>query len=46
MTRDEIDRALTASEAALEHGGTVALGATGLWKAVGALKRQPDHVDA
>ena len=46
MTRDEIDRALTASEAALERGGTVDLGATGFWKAVGALKRQPDLVDA
>jgi hypothetical protein len=40
LNRNEIESALTSSEEAVDRGDT-ALGPTGFWKAVGAVKRDP-----
>ena len=45
MDRDEIGAALDASEAALDQSGPVNLSASGFWKAVAAVKREPGLAD-
>lgn len=45
MTPEAIDAALDAAEAAVAAGSPVDLGATGYWKVVAAVKRDPSLVD-
>jgi hypothetical protein len=44
MDRAQIEASLTAAEAALASGGKVDLGPLGFWKAVTAVKKQPEMV--
>lgn len=46
MTHDEIEAALAATEQALGQDGPVDLRSTGFWRAVAAIKRNPEEVDA
>jgi hypothetical protein len=46
MDRAQVDALLTIAEAALASGGKVDLGPLGFWKAVTAVKKQPDMVEA
>lgn len=46
MNRSEIEAALDATEEALRSDGPVDLRATGFWRAVGAIKRNPEFVGA
>ncbi len=46
MTHDEVQSALDATERALDAEGPVDLRSTGFWRAVGAIKRDSDHVEA
>ena len=45
MTRDEVETALTETERLLAGDGPIDLRATGFWKAVAAVKRDPDLVE-
>lgn len=45
MDQAQIDGTLTTAEAALASGGKVDLGVLGFWKAVTAVKKQPDMVE-